>query len=90
MGCTVSELSVRMSAAEFGRWRAFWAEEPIGPNASLGMLAAVLAALANGPLKPPSRNELWKASHFAANPWAADPEPDTEEAFLARVSKLKH
>ena len=58
-----------MSAAEFGQWQAFLAEEPIGPAASLLHMASLLAAHANGPLKVPSGRQAWSARDFMPQLW---------------------
>lgn len=64
-----------MSAAEFGHWQAFLAEEPIGPAAGLLHMAHMLAALANGPLKPPQGRPSWRAADFLPDLWQPPPPP---------------
>jgi hypothetical protein len=64
MHCTLAELGDRMSAEEFGLWIEFLDVEPFGPASQPYMLAAVLAALANGPLQPPPGKKKFRASDF--------------------------
>jgi len=64
MRCSVDELGERFSGQEFGLWDAFLEVEPIGPSAVLSMFAEVLAALANGPLKPPQGRNAFRSSDF--------------------------
>jgi hypothetical protein len=64
MNCTLAELGERMSAQEFGLWSTFLENEPMGPASMLAMLAEVLAALANGPLRAPKGRGAFRAADF--------------------------
>lgn len=91
MGCTVAELGQRMSAQEFGDWCEFLHAEPAPQHTMVPMLAQLLAALANGPLKPPSGSPVWQAQHFMPpDPWAPPPPPVPEPTvadFLATFNQ---
>jgi hypothetical protein len=82
--CTLEELGERMSAEEFGLWLEFLDVEPVGPASLPPMLAAVLAALANGPLQPPNGKKKFLAQDFIdLARWDAPPtgpvEPSAEQ-----------
>lgn len=74
----LSQLGEEMTAEEFGLWRVFLEEEPIGLHAMPAMMAALLAALANGPLQPPEGRKSWRFSDFMPRPWRK-PEPKREQ-----------
>lgn len=63
MSCTVAELGRRMSAAEFGRWLAFFEAEDAGPKAERRQWAAMMAALHNGPLTKKTK-KFWTTGEF--------------------------
>ena len=88
MHCTLEELGERLSAEEFGLWIEFLENEPIGPASTLSMLAEVLCALANGPLKPPpGRKSFQAADFFDATRWAPPP-PVVEVAPIVQFTAL--
>lgn len=70
-----------MTAAEFGHWIAFWAEEPTSPAALLGHVARLLAAAANGALKPPS-GRMWQPADFQRALWVEEAEAQTDAASI--------
>lgn len=76
MGMTLQQLSDTMTAQEFGQHYALELEEPV-PAAQWSLSAALLAALANGPLKAPKPGRLWQAGDFMPALWqhGAAPEP---------------
>lgn len=76
----MAELAERMTGQEFGEWLAFLAEEPAGPAASHLHMAHLLAALANGPLKPPQGRPAWRAADFLPKLWQPPPEPAADPA----------
>jgi hypothetical protein len=93
MGMTMQQLGNDMTAQEFAQHYALECEEPM-PPAQRGLFASVLAALANGPLTPPSKGSLWAAHHFMPALWAdlrdedntpAQPEALTIEQIMARA-----
>lgn len=77
-----------MTAAEFGHWQAFLAEEPIGPAAGLLNMAHMLAALANGPLKPPQGRPCWRAADFLPDLWRP-PKEEPPQTRQAHAKSLK-
>jgi hypothetical protein len=80
-----------MSASEFGRWRAFFEQEPVGPGVSMAQWAELMAALHNGPLRKASK-ALWTAADFTRAPWApppAAPKPATGADARRYLEQLK-
>lgn len=76
MGMTMQQLGQIMTAQEFGLHLALEQAEPL-PAAQWSAVASMLAAHANGPLKPPEHGRLWQASDFMpAEMW---PDPDAAE-----------
>jgi len=64
----MQQLSQTMTAQEFGQHYALELEEPI-PAAWWSVAAAMLASLANGPLKEPEPGRIWRASDFMPTLW---------------------
>jgi len=77
MGMTLQHLEQTMTGQEFGLHYALEQEEPL-PAAQWSVAAALLAAQANGPLKPPAGARIWQAGDFMPALWqeaAAAPQP---------------
>lgn len=74
MGHTVQQLSQTMTAQEFAQHYALECEEPL-PSAQWSIAAAMLAALANGPLKEPEPGRIWRASDFMPALWQHNAPP---------------
>lgn len=70
----MQQLTESMSALEFAQHHALELHEPM-PQVHRLAVGAVLAALANGPLKPPQPGRLWAASDFTPELWQALAEP---------------
>lgn len=81
MGMPLSELAERMTAEEFGQHLALERREPLG--AQTVAFEELLAALANGELKPPPGRNAWRAADFHVEPWAPAQEPAPDK----RVTK---
>jgi len=92
MGITVQQLQQTMTAQEFGQHYALEQEEPI-PAAWWSVAAAMLASLANGPLKEPEHGRIWRASDFMPALWqhhaptepAATAQPLTVAQIMAQA-----
>lgn len=83
MGCTVAELAGRMSAVEFGRWAAYWAEEPPPAAAWQVALPQLLAMIARaGGLQRPDGSPPQPAD-FAGSAWQPRQPPPDPTAALA-------
>jgi len=85
MGMTMQQLAATMTAQEFGQHYAMEREEPLAP-AVWHAVASLLAAVANGALKPPSTGRIWAAHDFMPELWAdvTDPAvPGAERAARA-------
>jgi hypothetical protein len=66
-------LGKRMSAEEFGEWKAFYAAEDLYPAAQRLRHAQLVAAIHNGELRRQDKR-LWSASDFMlTDPWAPPP-----------------
>lgn len=79
----MQQLGQTMTAQEFGLHLALEQVEPL-PPAHWSAVASMLAALANGPLKPPEQGRIWRAADFMpADLW---PDPDAEPAAPAKDS----
>ena len=79
LGTTVQQLQTQMTAQEFAQHYALECEEPL-PAAQWSMAAALLAALANGPLKEPEPGRTWRASDFMPALWQHNaPEPEADK-----------
>lgn len=76
---TMQQLTESMTAQEFAQHHALERHEPM-PQVQQLAVGAVLAALANGPLKPPEADRLWAASDFAPELWQALAEPAEKPA----------
>lgn len=78
-----------MTSEDFGLLVAFQEVEPMGPAQLMPALAEILAALANGPLKPPDSRPSWSSRDFwsALTAWAPQkPAPtDDPRGFLAKL-----
>lgn len=61
----MQQLAATMTAQEFAQHHALELHEPAHYHAT----GAMLAALANGPLKPPDAARLWSAQDFAPAAW---------------------
>ena len=91
----MQQLTESMSAQEFAQHYALQRHEPM-PQVQQHAVGAVLAALANGPLKPPEPGRLWAASDFSPELWQAlaDPadappaKPLTLDDILARARQV--
>ena len=79
MGMTLQTLQQTMTAQEFAQHYALEQEEPL-PSAAWSMGAALLAALANGPLKEPEAGRIWQASDFMPALWQHHAAPAAPEA----------
>mgnify|MGYP001424276064 CR=1 FL=1 len=80
MGITVQQLSHTMTGQEFAQHYALEQQEPV-PPAQWSLAAALLAAVSNGPLKPPAPGRLWNAGDFMPALWdqAAPPPPEVPQ-----------
>lgn len=89
MHCTLEELGARMSGEEFGLWMEFLDTEPMGPASQPYMLAAVLAALANGPLQPPNGKKKFVPSDFIdLARWEPAPQGGPAEPTAEQIEAL--
>ena len=86
--CTLEELGDRMSAEEFGLWLEFLEVEPIGPASMLPLLAEVLSALANGPLKAPRGRNAYSPSDFLDTARWQPPKPVAEASPLQQFQQF--
>lgn len=81
MGTTLQHLGHIMTAQEFAQHYALHLQEPL-PGAALRLAASMLAAQANGPLKPPAAAKLWAAADFMPPLW----QPGDDDAAPAQTS----
>ncbi len=89
MGMTMQQLGQVMTAEEFGLHLALEQAEPL-PAAQWSAVASLLAAQANGPLKPPEQGRLWQSADFMpaelwADPDAAESVEETGEMTVAQI-----
>ena len=61
----MQQLAASMTAQEFAQHHALELHEPAHYHAT----GTLLAALANGPLQPPTTGRLWSAQDFAPAAW---------------------
>jgi hypothetical protein len=87
MGRTLDELAETMTAREFGMHAVLEHRDPLGSAAY--PFAVLLAALANGELKPPNGRQAWSPSDFEIDAWPTvqpareEPGPMTQEQAIA-------
>ncbi|MDP3625016.1 MAG: hypothetical protein Q8S12_00350 [Hydrogenophaga sp.] len=94
LGCTVDELGERISAEEFGEWKAFFSKEQLHPAAARMRHAQLMAALHNGALVKRDKTTWTSAQFMSADPWvieeetaeAAAPTPAQIAAEVARIN----
>lgn len=75
MGVTLDQLGESMTAREFAQHYALERLEGAQPG-QRDALGSILAALANGPLKPPD-GRIWAVHDFAPDLWAVLRDDDT-------------
>jgi hypothetical protein len=78
-----------VSAEEFAEWSEMFSAEELHPNAERVRHAQLLAALANGELRHPSK-KMFAAQDFMRDPWKK-PEPKvrlTAAQVAAQVSSI--
>lgn len=78
-----------MTSEDFGLLVAFQEVEPMGPAQLMPALAEILAALANGPLKPPESSKPWSARDFWSTVKAWAPQVRQEESPQGFLDKLR-
>lgn len=72
LGRSLHELGETLTSEEYSLWQEFMAVEPMGPAMLMPALGELLAALANGNLKPPQGRSAWRsADFFASDRWSA-------------------
>ena len=81
MGLTMQQLGSVMTAKEFAQHYALEQEEALPPG-QWRAVGAVLAALANGPLKAPDHGGLWSSLDFAPALWSSEEEAEEPEKEL--------
>jgi hypothetical protein len=84
-----------MGSAEFSHWLAFLDAEPIGSHGDLQRWAALMAAIANGPLTKRDKS-AFRVADFLVDPWqeapkpkARNPKPGELQAFVAGIKPAK-
>lgn len=76
-----------MSAGEFGRWLAFFEEEPIGCGSQLELWAQLMASINTGPI---FKKGGWLAKDFAKPMWAPpQPEPPAQAKKPTTITDLR-
>lgn len=88
LGCTVAELGDRLSADEFGLWRAWLAEHQAAPEAQPALMAQLIAAVMNGPLTRADK-QFFKATDFLPQPWPAPAPPPKRLTRREMAAALK-
>ena len=98
LGCTLHELTARLSSEEFTLWKAFYSFEPWGSEVNNWRMGQIAATIVNA--QPRARVQSGQqpkakmATDFYVNPYkvsapAADNLSSEQRAFLKKRKKLK-